>query len=79
MLSAKEKAKELVDKFNKIPSEEPCFMISLNQSKNCALICVDEILEATKKRKPKIKPNTIDFYFEYSGYWLDVKQEIEKL
>ena len=58
----KEKAEELVYKFmdTRIPWK---------QSKLCALIAVDEILNI----------NSVDKDFSLSHYWLDVKQEIENL
>ena len=60
--SPKEKAEELVYKFmdTRIPWK---------QSKLCALIAVDEILNI----------NSVDKDFSLSHYWLDVKQEIENL
>ncbi len=58
----KEKAEELVYKFmdNRI---------SWKQSKLCALIAVDEILNI----------NSVDKDFSLSHYWLDVKDEILNL
>ena len=57
-MTAKEKAMELVDKFQ--------FMWMLKyDSKQCALICVDEILEFHDRIDVK--------------YWNEVKQEINKL
>jgi heterodisulfide reductase subunit B len=49
------------------------------KAKKCALIAVDEILEATKKQKAKLKPNHVEWYYYYSEYWQEVKEEIEKL
>jgi hypothetical protein len=60
-MDAKEKAKALVRRFRgfEMPNEH----IS---SKQCALICVDEILK--------------EAYCSYkTQYWQEVKQEIEKL
>ena len=60
--SPKEKAEELVYKFmdTRIPWK---------QSKLCALIAVDEILNI----------NSVDKDFSLSHYWLDVKDEIQNL
>lgn len=60
--SPKEKAEELVYKFmdTRIPWK---------QSKLCALIAVDEILNI----------NSVDKDFSLSHYWLDVKEEIINL
>jgi len=57
---AKEKAKELVDKFSWIDCS--------SDAKQCALICVDEILNGSRL-----------FYIEDYEYWREVKQEIIKL
>ena len=63
-MTAKDKAKELVERFyvckistNRFRDEE---------AKQCALICVDEIVKNTLQ-----VPQVLD-------YWNEVKQEIEK-
>ena len=74
-MKAKEKAKELVDKFEPyvirytqgdvvgyLDQETPI----LEYQKQCALIAVDEILK-------------LDIYKSDQWYWEEVKQEIEKL
>jgi hypothetical protein len=43
-------------------------------AKQCALIAVDELLEATKKYDYTLGPKP-----SYNDYWLKVKYEIEKL
>tara|TARA_R110000822_G_C15270716_1_gene489203 strand:+ start:1121 stop:1315 length:195 start_codon:yes stop_codon:yes gene_type:complete len=61
----KQKAKELVQKFNKDSRFWDCYNdvpLEERHDKNCALICVDEIIKATGEK-----------------YWQEVKQEIEKL
>ena len=58
-MKAKEKAKELVDRF-RIGDRN-----MKSKAKQCALICVDEIL--------------VDCYEIRESYWLEVKQEIKKL
>ena len=65
ILTPKEKAEELVYKFMDT-------RISWKQSKLCALIAVDEILFVLEFN--------LDFKMERSiAYYLEVKQEIEKL
>jgi hypothetical protein len=74
-MKAKDKAKELVDKyFNAsfnckdcdIPfCESPCTMLDLREAKECALICVDELIEYTD--------------WQEVNYWQEVKEEIQKL
>ena len=82
-MTPKEKAKELVDKFYQTtPNEawinEPLGIAkeykSWEQAKDCALIAVDEILEATKKYDYTLGPKP-----SYNDYWLKVKYQIEQL
>jgi hypothetical protein len=77
-MTLKEKAQELVSKFEYqegygISESTGLYGINFHQAKQCALIAVDEILEAdwfipTKKDK-----------INWDNYWQEVKQEIEKL
>lgn len=58
-MTPKEKAKELVMRFRR-------FGLSWDNCKQCALICVDEIMETQKA-------------WGLNPYWEEVKTEIEKL
>jgi hypothetical protein len=85
-MTSKEKAEELIMKYFKIIIGDAYRDIKLDSKdyryiaiKQCALIAVNEILEATKKRKAKLKINNVEFYWEYSEYWQEVKNEIKKL
>ncbi len=60
-MTAKEKAKELVDKY----WDFHLLRLEDYEAKQCALICVDEILEECLDIK--------------ESYWQEVKQEINKL
>lgn len=85
-MTPKEEAKELVDKFyqttpNETWIDEPLgeFMktyTAWGQAKQCALIAVDEILK-------QLSPLDLSPLGTYTNpkieYWLDVKNEIEKL
>ena len=64
-MTPKEKAKELVDKMmnEQFNTEE------ISQAKQCALICVDEIL--------KTHPNSN--FMPIINEWNEVKKEIQKL
>ena len=62
-MTPQEKAKELVDKFY---WRETFFNVSFIDSKQCALIAVDEIIKNSF-------PGTIECY------WQQVKQEIQAL
>jgi hypothetical protein len=65
-MTPKEKAEELVDKFENYSFMDIDARISSFESaKQCALIAVDEIIESCIRK------------FEW--YWIEVKQEIEKL
>jgi len=76
-MTPKEKAKELVDKFGsnypiicKIDSRN----MYMSESKHCALIAVDYIITSN----PHSNPFNTDVH-STMAYWLEVKQEIEKL
>jgi hypothetical protein len=75
MSNAKEKAEELVHRF-----QETMFFhvtderIDIEEAKQCALIAVDEILNAIT-----FNIYDEDAYNKEDKYWQDVKQEIEKL
>ena len=65
-MEAKEKAKELV---NKMYRYQECYLANGSEwAKECALICVDEILKGG-----------FTIFEETLDYWNEVKQEIEKL
>ena len=73
-MEAKEKAKDLVSDFTseilKTDYNISGFVIP-KLAKQCALICVDEILESY---------NTLIYYPEdLKEYWNEIKQEINKL
>jgi hypothetical protein len=69
-MTPKEKAKELVNRFAKLPEEGSLmWYLSFEIAKKCALIAVDEILDT-------IKWCIGDSQVEY---WEDVKKEIEAL
>jgi len=69
-MTPKEKAKELVDKFQKqIFFDVTNERLDIEESKGCALIAVDEIIEELIET---------DFANRFS-YWQEVKQEIINL
>lgn len=82
-MTPKEKAKELFNSYEYINKHINKFDTTFH-SKMCALIAVEEILDATK-----VKWNTNRFLpngecknwkgIAYKKYWQEVKQEIEKL
>jgi malonyl CoA-acyl carrier protein transacylase len=79
-MKPKEKAEELIDKFENYSFMDIDKKISsFNSAKQCALIAVDEILELTKRNTY----NPFDWNeitgVRYDKFWTEVKQEIEKL
>ena len=75
-MTPKEKAQELVQRFTKIESfhiHERVIFMPLPEAKQCALIAVDEILSELTEIPYGLE------YLNRLNYWLDVKQEIEKL
>jgi predicted proteasome-type protease len=103
MSKAKQKAQELVDRFKFNADAYTCFSVLENDipvnislslknahAKQCALVAVDEILNANKEvmysidfveyqdalnLRAKVKSETEIFVY----YWQEVKQEIQKL
>jgi hypothetical protein len=70
-MTPKEKAEELLERFeqhSKAVTYGFNFSGDIDHSVECALICVDEILNGSRL-----------FYIEDYDYWKEVKQEIEKL
>lgn len=71
-ISPKAKAKELFDKFWMFADEGGSLI--KNNTKACALICIDEITQINKSISSG-HGNLINT----NSYWNEVKQEIEKL
>jgi hypothetical protein len=67
-MEAKEKAKELINKYNFLNYKTD---LSIHEKKQCALIAVDEILKALE--------SDWSFMEIRQEYWQEVKQEILKL
>ena len=67
----KEKAKELFDKFSLGYYHAP-------NAKQCALIAVDEIMEFMKM-DDEYTETSYNANSKWVNYWLEVKQEINKL
>ena len=68
----KEKAKELIDKFHlKVLDREGTSAMNGFEAKQCALIAVDEIIEALEINNWQ--------NIKQIAYYKEVKQEIEKL
>jgi len=68
-MTPKKKAEELLEKFNL-----PTGLMSVER-KQCALITVDEILAS----KPNEVYKVYSTWIPASTYWINVKEQIEKL
>ena len=67
-MKSEEKAMELFDRFYGIEPVQPIYIgMDKGQAKQCALICVEEILETYIDLDPKL------------NYWKEVKKEINNL
>lgn len=69
-MTPKEKAKELFDKYADEFNFDDTYRGYREQSKQCALIVVDEVLNFI---------HTDAFSYTNEEYWQEVRQEIEKL
>ena len=66
LMTPKEKAEEITLKYYKLGEH---LYIPMSFAKQCALIAVDELIYETQFEVPNIRQR----------YWIDVKQEINKL
>jgi len=82
-MTPKEKAAELYQKyFSMIKIESPIDRVSsIPYVKKCALIAVDEILNTLKifPEKDTTSKSVVNYSVSRIVYWVQVKQEIEKL
>ena len=89
-MNAEEKAKELIERFNHAQcillqkgGVIPLGEIEWKISKQCALICVDEIIKEVLQMDEKWHDNEdapLTSVFNYSyEYWQQVRKEIDKL
>lgn len=70
-MTPKEKAKELVSKYVHLAKQSSGAIGTIYNAKNCALIAVKELLSETEEIDGMRVIN--------NPYWLEVKNEIEKL
>jgi len=77
-MEAKEKAKELVDKYADEFNFDDTYRGYREQAKQCALIVVDEIINTLNSdiRDLDVRGNIL---LDLIDYWREVKQEIEQL
>ena len=75
-MTPKEKAEELVRKYYSFGLNNPAQSFSWYECKQCALIAVEEILNAIYNED--FDGHLIDEH-DAASYWQEVKKEIEKL
>ena len=86
-MTPKEKAKELCNKFLRTykVSLFPPYNMASQEAKECALMSVEEIIESRKddgRFDDTLLSTSSEYYTKhpmYLSYWLEVKEEIEKL
>ena len=81
-MTAKDKAKELIDKMKLATDEFGYININKERHKQCALIAVDDIIRVCPYFDSKIRETDDQlsaFDFQFVSYWQEVKQEIERL
>ena len=84
-MTAKEKAKELIDNFSEIVDASEGVFISYVMAKQCALIAVNEIIESNPESPNNHNPFTGRIqgirqnFIDAENYWQEVKKEIELL
>lgn len=71
-MGPKEKAEELVDKYNDLLQKEMTCIVYVQSAKDCALVAVEEI-------KNNYPPTSKVIGKQFTEYWEQVKKEIEKL
>jgi hypothetical protein len=77
-MTPKEKAKEICNKFSWEKIEDGYKMFqTLDETKRCALIAVDEIQQLIKDLSSC--SSRFIYIIDEMNYWNEVKQEIEKL
>lgn len=77
-MTTEQKAKELVNKYyHSMNPDAPDCSISYEQAKQCALICIDKLIE----QNGELYLNGLDgdYYRAKNAELFDIKQEIEKL
>jgi hypothetical protein len=77
-MTPKEKARDLIGKFVHLTRQTSGANGTIYNSQQCALIAVDEIFEFMKM-DDEYTETVSNANSKWVDYWLEVKQEIEKL
>jgi hypothetical protein len=80
-MTPKEKAEELFNEYWTLIAYKIEGSVGRLVIKQCALIAIDQIIDATTKRWGGVNPETgfVINNVKVNPYWVEVKQEIEKL
>lgn len=74
-MNAKQKAIEIFDKYYSLN-----IPLTMNDAKQCALICVNEMIEQNGELYLiNASKETIDYYMAKNAFLFEIKTEIEKL
>ena len=82
MTQAEKQAKELVERFISFSMDNHIPKYALHNAKQCALICVDEIIKAHETLWSDVasgEAKSCLYTKKRQSFWQKVKQEIEKL
>ena len=75
-MNLKEKAHELIQRYSQLNTTGKPLLFTVQEAKQCALICVDEILTTVFDIHAFADSDAI---LRSVTYWNQVKEEIEKL
>jgi hypothetical protein len=79
MISVKEKAQELFDKHNNYLQQEMNCIVYVENAKQCAIICVDEIIKSLEEYDDRNSTHELQNMDSSFRYWEKVKKELELL
>ncbi len=77
-MTPKEKANELIENYRNAYPTYTSNRLNIHQAKRCALIAVDEILNLDLHNVGDYKDFDTPSEW-YISYWMEIKEEIEKL
>lgn len=78
-MTPKEKAEELVEKYNNLLQKEMACIVYLQSAKDCSLIAVDQVLESIPSLITLEGFGSALFENDEVVWWKQVRQEIENL
>lgn len=79
MITPKEKAQELFEKYNNYLQQEMNCIVYVRNAKQCAMICVDEVIKSLEEYDERNDTHELQNMESDFRYWEKVKQELELL